>query len=391
MQAKMEGNRDESEKCVRIALKAVSDGDKEKALKFLHKAKKLYPTKKVEALLIQLENSNETDSDSASQSASSSDRGGDTPKARQRRNSQSRQQTSAETTSNGDAQKEYTPEQLAAVVKIKKCKDFYEILGIAKDAGESEIKKAYRKLALQFHPDKNKAPGSAEAFKAIGKAFNVLSDADKRKKYDLYGDESQRERQVQRNQHRHHYYNNGWYYETRGFDDDEVSPEDIFNMFFNGGFPSSHVRRRHMYRQGSHSHERRAGEANYTFMVQVLPILLLVLMSIFSSLFVSDPLFRLTRQGNFKEERRTPNDVIYYVKKDFVKEYSGKIHLVESQVDEEYIQNLRRTCYDEKYKKERIIQQARYFGDRKMFESGKRMKTPSCDKFNTMYDKIAGG
>lgn len=51
--------------------------------------------------------------------------------------------------------------------RIKKSKDFYEILGVSKDAGESEIKKQYRKLALQFHPDKNKAPGATEAFKGI--------------------------------------------------------------------------------------------------------------------------------------------------------------------------------------------------------------------------------
>lgn len=72
------------------------------------------------ALLIQLENANESDSDTASQSANSSaenDKGGDTPQARQRRNSASRQQSSADTTSNGDAQKDYTPDQLAAVVK----------------------------------------------------------------------------------------------------------------------------------------------------------------------------------------------------------------------------------------------------------------------------------
>lgn len=62
----------------------------------------------------------------------------------------------------------YTAEQLEAVKKIKKCKDYYEILGVSKDATASEIQKAYRKVALQFHPDKNRAPGSEEAFKAIG-------------------------------------------------------------------------------------------------------------------------------------------------------------------------------------------------------------------------------
>lgn len=63
---------------------------------------------------------------------------------------------------------QYTNDQLEAVKRIKNCKDYYEILGVNKDATDSDIKKAYKKLALQFHPDKNKCPGAAEAFKAIG-------------------------------------------------------------------------------------------------------------------------------------------------------------------------------------------------------------------------------
>lgn len=65
----------------------------------------------------------------------------------------------------------YTVEQAEAVKRIKKCKDYYEILMVTKDATDTEIKKQYKKLALQLHPDKNHYPGAAEAFKAIGKSL----------------------------------------------------------------------------------------------------------------------------------------------------------------------------------------------------------------------------
>lgn len=65
-------------------------------------------------------------------------------------------------------QPSYTPEQAEAVKRIKKCKDYYEILMVTKDATDIDIKKQYKKLALQLHPDKNHYPGAGEAFKAIG-------------------------------------------------------------------------------------------------------------------------------------------------------------------------------------------------------------------------------
>ena len=67
-------------------------------------------------------------------------------------------------------------------------RDFYEILGVSKTATPEEIKKAYRKVAIQFHPDKN--PGNKEAeekFKEAAEAYEILSDADKRAKYDRFG------------------------------------------------------------------------------------------------------------------------------------------------------------------------------------------------------------
>lgn len=67
-------------------------------------------------------------------------------------------------------------------------KDYYEILGVSKSAGQDEIKKAYRKLAVKYHPDKNKDNKQAEdRFKEIGEAYEVLKDPEKRKKYDQLG------------------------------------------------------------------------------------------------------------------------------------------------------------------------------------------------------------
>ena len=68
-----------------------------------------------------------------------------------------------------------------------KYKDYYEILGVKRDAKESEIKSAYRKLARKYHPDVNKDKSAVEKFKDINEAYEVLSDKDKRARYDALG------------------------------------------------------------------------------------------------------------------------------------------------------------------------------------------------------------
>uniref|UniRef100_A0A0K8RGQ8 DnaJ homolog subfamily B member 9 n=1 Tax=Ixodes ricinus TaxID=34613 RepID=A0A0K8RGQ8_IXORI len=79
---------------------------------------------------------------------------------------------------------------LADLPKARAGKDYYELLGVDRSATDREIKKAFRKLAMKYHPDKNKEKGAEEKFKEIAQAYEVLSNKEKREKYDAYGDEA---------------------------------------------------------------------------------------------------------------------------------------------------------------------------------------------------------
>ena len=106
-------------------------------------------------------------------------------------------------------------------------RDYYEVLGIGKEASDDEIKKAYRTLAKKYHPDLNKAADAAEKFKEVQEAYEVLSDPEKKNRYDQYGFAG-----VDEN------YSNGFNFNgfsSGGFDD----LNDIFGSFFGSGFRGS--------------------------------------------------------------------------------------------------------------------------------------------------------
>jgi len=107
-------------------------------------------------------------------------------------------------------------------------KDYYEVLGVARDASEKEIKAAYRKLAMKHHPDRSDDPGAEEKFKELSEAYAVLSDPDKRQKYDQFGHAGINSQYSQEDLFR------GVNFEDllRGFG---MGGESIFDMFFGGG------------------------------------------------------------------------------------------------------------------------------------------------------------
>jgi molecular chaperone DnaJ len=98
-------------------------------------------------------------------------------------------------------------------------RDYYEVLGVSKSASKDELKKAYRKLSKQYHPDINKEPDAADKFKEIAEAYEVLSDDQKKAHYDQFG----------------HTDPNQGFGGGADFGGGFGGFEDIFNTFFGGG------------------------------------------------------------------------------------------------------------------------------------------------------------
>uniref|UniRef100_A0AAY4AR28 DnaJ homolog subfamily B member 14 n=1 Tax=Denticeps clupeoides TaxID=299321 RepID=A0AAY4AR28_9TELE len=359
----MESNRDEAEKCIKIATKSLEAGDKEKALRFLHKAEKLFPTEKAKVLL-----------EALSRNGSSAGNGN----AYQRKpaeNSRPNAHTErgGQESAGGDTAKSYTKEQLDGVQRIKRCKDYYEVLGINKEANEEELKKAYRKLALKFHPDKNHAPGATEAFKKIGNAYAVLSNPDKRRQYDVTGGE-----EPSSPGHGH-----GNFDFHRGFEAD-ITPEDLFNMFFGGGFPSCE--------SDSHLTIKRGG---FSMFIQLMPIVILILVSILSQLMVSTPPYSLYSKQSTGQtvKRQTENlRVDYYVNRDFKAEYKGLVlQKIEKSVEEDYVSNVRNNCWKERQTKTDLLYAAKVYRDERLRRKAELMTMENCKELDRLNSLFRGG
>jgi molecular chaperone DnaJ len=113
-------------------------------------------------------------------------------------------------------------------------RDYYEVLGVEKNATDEEIKKAFRKLAFKYHPDQNKEDGAAEKFKEANEAYEVLSNPEKRAAYDRFGHEG------------------GEGFFGRGFEDFSFGGfGDIFDAFFGGATTAT----RHAPQRGADLHQ----------------------------------------------------------------------------------------------------------------------------------------
>ncbi|XP_006133850.3 dnaJ homolog subfamily B member 14 [Pelodiscus sinensis] len=380
----MEGNRDEAEKCIEIAREALEAANRDRALRFLHKAQKLYPTETARVLL-----------EAIMKNGSAA---GSAPYCQKPANGNDQSKPSTTKDSNasaaGESGKGYTKDQVEGVFSIKKSKNYYEVLGVSKDAGEEDLKKAYRKLALKFHPDKNHAPGATDAFKKIGNAYAVLSNPEKRKQYDLTGSEEQA----------CNHPGNGRFNFHRGCEAD-ITPEDLFNMFFGGAFPSGSVHsfsngrggysHANQHRHSGHEREEERGDGGFSMFIQLMPIIVLILVSLLSQLMVSNPPYALyPRSGTGQTiKMKTENlGVIYYVNKDFRNEYKGvSLQKVEKSVEEDYVSNVRNNCWKERQQKTDLLYAAKVYRDDRLRMKADSLSMDNCKELERLTSIYRGG
>ncbi|KAF8400662.1 hypothetical protein HHK36_013962 [Tetracentron sinense] len=322
----MDGNKDEALKCLKIGREALELGDRVRALKFITKARRLDPTLPVNDLLSTLEG--ESGDPPASDSAAQS--GGLFSKP-----------SAARVQSSGSSSRAYTEEHISIVRQIKKQKDYYEILGLERTCSVEDVRKGYRKLSLKVHPDKNKAPGSEEAFKAVSKAFQCLSDEESRKRYDLVGSEEPvYDRPAARRGSQGF---NGYY-------DSDIDADEIFRNFFFGGMPRATTQfSGFTFGTGMgpsvRTGDQGSGNFNIRALIQLLPILLVILLNFLPS---QDPIYALSRSYTYEHGVVTQKGVNYYVKTaKFEQEYPFNSHermALEEQVERDYYSILAQNC-----------------------------------------------
>ncbi|KAG5190109.1 DnaJ subfamily B protein, partial [Tribonema minus] len=334
-------NRDEAEKCLEIGKKALRIHDYDKAIKFFDKSLRLFRLPGAEGLRARAAENKEKAEAKANGSTQ------DEPRRAQERRGSGRPYTDAQVTACED------------VLKRKHHGGHYEVLCIEKTATDDDIKRSYRKLALKFHPDKNGAPHAPEAFKAIGHAFAVLSDPDKRAAYDRYGDDEPANGLNGGGGGMHGGWANG-----RGA---EVSPEDIFNMFFGqmagGGMRAGGFR---TYHGGYHNHPMYArphpaaraardggGERSWWGLVQMLPMLLMMVFSLMNFGGSGEAVYRLEKTPVYSQPRYTRSQaqnvkqgLPYFVKTDFLHQHKHRtqIYQVEQAVTARHLQIMQEQC-----------------------------------------------
>ncbi|KAI5296546.1 hypothetical protein KEM52_000487 [Ascosphaera acerosa] len=331
----------------------------------------------------------------------------------------------------GSSDRGYTPEQKAAVIRVRKCSPtaFYEILAIEKTASDGEVKKAYRKLSLLTHPDKNGYEGADEAFKNK-KAHYDRFGGDPDSRFGAGGSAGGSAGASPFARGGFSGYPGGARAGTMY--DDEISPEEIFNRFFGGGFggfgPFGGLGGASMFDTGPsfvfnmgggpgiRVHQfgggprRRAGATragggepngqpaqNRTLLsqfLQLLPLLVLFVFPLLSSLFSGlfgqppGPSVRFSAQPPHTAHRVTPKLKIDYFldPTEMAKLDKRELYSLDQKVEVDYVSQLRTRCQMEVNARDQLIMDAQgwFFQDTEKMQQARELELKSCKRLDQL-------
>lgn len=386
-----------------MGAQALSEGNYARAVKLLNKSLQLYPLPGVEALKSSAEKK-------LNESSSTATNGGTSATAPAR-------SAPARSSSVGSDGRSFTEAQVEIVKRVLLAKEggrgaHYRVLGVESNATENDLKRAYRRLALKLHPDKNSAPHADEAFKAVGLAYATLSDGQKRTIYDRYGEEDPDNRGGSARG------GGGGGVHFRG--GQEMSPEDIFNMMFGGMGGMGGVRTGpggfHVYSTGRGfgggggqqfrrqraQPRQREEEQSGLLLAQYLPLLVILLFTFFSYGNDDSRVFSLTRAPPFVNEMKTRlskvKEIPYFVTDDFVRQFRRdptKLGKVEVMVEKTYERYLESECRNQRLYKMKL---ERYANERagltrdereRQLQKAREYELSRCTELGYFFPKTA--
>lgn len=291
-------NKDEAEKCVALGLSALKSNDPDKALYLFQKAQQL----------------NECES---------------TSKLIQKVKKQIKSKKSSESP-------QYSAENETLCKNICSRTNYYEILNISREASQNDIKKAYRLLVRQIHPDKNNSPSANDAFTKVDKAYKCLSDENKKLHYDETGND-----------------------EDFGFNMENMFTKDSFIIFFvqilenTIFFPSNNLYK---------IFEKTETEAGFFEKKQkFFPIFLVLLLFLVTSVGTVKNVYSLDRTSQFNVEKITDNLGIQYFLTAEVDKNLNLIekHTIDSSVEQAFLADLNKKCEKARNKKQNLLIRAK--------------------------------
>ncbi|OMJ81040.1 hypothetical protein SteCoe_18605 [Stentor coeruleus] len=288
-------NKEEAEKLFKQAQEAMKTHDIDKAIYLLQKSVSLYYTDQASKLLKKAKN----------------------------------------TKKHTEPKPEYTQENEQLSKNLLNKTDYYSILNIPRTASQDDIKKAYRKLVIKFHPDKNKAPSAEDAFRHLQKAYECLTDDSRKAYYDDTGTEAEMN-----------------YHMDQGFTS-EMILAIVLNFFGGSIFSPDH------YIHRKYNPEFVSGQQNFGVKVKIVPILIFVMLIGFSACRSEEAEYSFVPSPYFSSGYSTENLKIPYFLAKTANFTAGHLKVLETTIEENYMGLLNKQCEQNLNYKHQIMNKAK--------------------------------